>query len=108
MYLCEQITDFERQSWRDGGSIADNTVMGKRLTVGYRQARALQNSPLLPIGATVWGHEFHHSQLTATPEKPLFELRGYDQRGEGKAATEGWRVHQLHASYVHLHWGWAS
>jgi cobyrinic acid a,c-diamide synthase len=105
MYLCEQITDFEGQSWSMVGVLPTTTVMEKRLTVGYRQAIALQDSPLLPIGTTVWGHEFHHSQLTATPEKPLFELRGYDQKGRGKASTEGWRVHQLHASYVHLHWG---
>src|ERR671933_502001 len=105
MYLCEQIKDFEGKSWSMVGVLPTTTVMGKRLTVGYRQATALQESPLLSAGARVWGHEFHHSQLTAMPEKPLFEIRGYDQRGQGKAASEGWQVHQLHASYVHLHWG---
>ncbi len=105
MYLCQQITDFEGQSWSMVGVLPTTTVMGKRLTVGYRQATALQDSPLVCAGATVWGHEFHHSQLTAMPEKPLFETRGYNQTKQGKAATEGWRVHQLHASYVHLHWG---
>jgi cobyrinic acid a,c-diamide synthase len=105
MYLCEQITDFDGQSWSMVGVLPTTTVMEKRLTVGYRQATALQDSPLLAIGTTVWGHEFHHSQLTATPEKPLFELRGYDQKGQRKATVEGWRVHQVHASYLHLHWG---
>ena len=105
MYLSEQITDFEGKSWSMVGVLPTTTVMGKRLTVGYRQATALQDSPLLSSGATVWGHEFHHSQLTATPEKPLFETRRYDQTGESKAAIEGWRLHQLHASYIHLHWG---
>ena len=76
--------------------------MEKRLTVGYRQATALQDSPLVNAGKTVWGHEFHHSQLTLMPEKPLFETRGYDG---GRAAIEGWQVHSCHASYVHLHWG---
>jgi cobyrinic acid a,c-diamide synthase len=102
MYLCEQITNFEGQSWPMVGVLPTTTVMGKRLTIGYRQATALQESPLLPVGATVWGHEFHHSQLTTMPEQPLFETQGYDK---SKVATEGWRVHQLHASYVHLHWG---
>ena len=102
MYLCEKITDFEGQSWSMVGALPTTTVMGKRLTVGYRQATALQDSPLLAAGATVWGHEFHHSQLTAMPEKPLFEIRGYDK---GRVANEGWQLHQLHASYVHLHWG---
>ena len=105
MYLCEQITDFEGESWSMVGILPTTTVMGKRLSVGYRQATALQDSPLLPAGATVWGHEFHHSQLTMKPEKPLFEIRGYDNRGQGKATTEGWKLYQIHASYVHLHWG---
>ncbi len=105
MYLCQQITDFAGQSWSMVGVLPTTTVMGKRLTLGYRQATALQNSPLLNAGATVWGHEFHHSQLTEAPEKPLFEIRGYNQIGQAKAATEGWQVHQVHASYVHLHWG---
>ncbi|MEW6493286.1 MAG: cobyrinate a,c-diamide synthase [Cyanobacteriota bacterium] len=102
MYLGEQITDFEEQSWPMVGVLPTTTVMGKRLTVGYRQATALHNSPLLPAGTIVWGHEFHHSQQTAMPEKPLFEIQGYDK---GKISHEGWQMHQLHASYVHLHWG---
>lgn len=102
MYLGEQITDFESQSWPMVGVLPTTTMMGKRLTVGYRQATALQNSPLLPAGTIIWGHEFHHSQQTAMPEKPLFEIRGYDK---GKVSPEGWQMHQLHASYVHLHWG---
>ena len=105
MYLCEQISDFEGQFWSMVGVLPTTTVMGKRLTVGYRKATTLQESPLLPTGKTVWGHEFHHSQLTAMPEQPLFETRNYDQTGQDKAMAEGWRVHQLHASYIHLHWG---
>jgi len=105
MYLCEKITDYENQSWSMVGVLPTTTVMEKRLTVGYRQATALQDSPLLSAGRTVWGHEFHHSQLTVMPEKPLFETRRYNQKEQGKVVTEGWQVHQLHASYVHLHWG---
>jgi cobyrinic acid a,c-diamide synthase len=101
MYLSEQITDFEAQSWAMVGVLPTSTVMGKRLTLGYRQATALQESPLLSTGTTVWGHEFHRSQVTAMPEKPLFEMQGF----AGKVTTEGWQVHQVHASYVHLHWG---
>ena len=105
MYLSEQIIDFEGQCWSMVGVLPTTTVMEKRLTVGYRQATAQQDSPMLSAGATVWGHEFHHSQLTAMPEKPLFETRGYDHREGSAVATEGWRVHCCHASYVHLHWG---
>ncbi|NET60635.1 MAG: cobyrinate a,c-diamide synthase [Symploca sp. SIO2E6] len=102
MYLCEQIIDFQNQSWSMVGILPTTTVMGGRLTLGYRQATALQESPLLPVGTQVWGHEFHRSQLTVMPEQPLLEIRGYQQ---SQATLEGWRLHQLHASYVHLHWG---
>ncbi len=102
MYLGEQITDFDGKSWSMVGALPTVTVMGKSLTLGYRQATALVDGPLLPAGATVWGHEFHRSHLTVMPSNPLFELRGYHQR---KVGVEGWLVYQLHASYVHLHWG---
>ncbi|NEO79471.1 cobyrinate a,c-diamide synthase [Moorena sp. SIO4G3] len=102
MYLGEQITDFDGKSWSMVGVLPTVTVMGKSLTLGYRQATALVDGPLLPAGATVWGHEFHRSHLTVMPSNPLFELRGYNQR---KVGVEGWQVYQLHASYVHLHWG---
>lgn len=105
MYMCEQITDLEGQSWPMLGVLPTTTVMAKRLTVGYRQATALRDSPMLNAGVTVCGHEFHHSQLTAMPGKPLFEIRGMSERGQDKVAIEGWQVHQLHASYIHLHWG---
>ncbi|NEO38193.1 MAG: cobyrinate a,c-diamide synthase [Moorea sp. SIOASIH] len=102
MYLGERITDFDGKSWSMVGVLPTVTVMGKSLTLGYRQATALVDGPLLPAGATVWGHEFHRSHLTVMPSNPLFELRGYHQR---KVGVEGWQVYQLHASYVHLHWG---
>lgn len=102
MYLSEKMVDFEGNAWSMVGVLPTTTMMGKRLSVGYRQATALQDSPMLNSGATVWGHEFHHSQLTTMPAQSLYQTQGYDG---GKVATEGWRVHCCHASYVHLHWG---
>ena len=103
MYLCQQVTDFEEKSWSMVGILPTKAVMGKRLTLGYRQAIALQNTPLVLIGEKVWGHEFHRSQLTIPPDYPLFEIQGYNPKS--KIETEGWRIHQIHASYIHLHWG---
>ncbi|NET07374.1 MAG: cobyrinate a,c-diamide synthase [Symploca sp. SIO2B6] len=105
MYLCQLLTDFKGFSWSMVGVLPTKVIMAKRLTLGYRQARTIQDSPLLKAGATVWGHEFHRSQLTTMPEKPLFEIKRYEPRHKTKTATEGWKVHQLHASYIHLHWG---
>jgi cobyrinic acid a,c-diamide synthase len=103
MYLCQQIVDFESQSWAMVGAIPTKAVMGSRLTLGYRQATALQDSPLLRTGDVVWGHEFHRSHLSEMPTKPLFQTRRYDP--QSPATLEGWRLHSIHASYIHLHFG---
>ncbi len=105
MYLCEKIIDFDDKSWLMAGILPTIAVMGKRLTLGYRQATTLQESPILSVGTRVWGHEFHRSQLTVMAENPLFEIRGYENRKDDMISTEGWQMYQVHASYVHLHWG---
>jgi cobyrinic acid a,c-diamide synthase len=101
MYLCQQIVDFEGNSSPMVGVLPTTAVMRSRLTLGYRQAVVLQDSPLLPAGTTVWGHEFHRSQLTQETAAPLFQARGCDPHSS--TTVEGWLLHQLHASYVHLH-----
>jgi cobyrinic acid a,c-diamide synthase len=103
MTLCNSIVDFEGKSHPMVGVIPTNAVMGKRLTLGYRQATALQDGPLLQVGDRLWGHEFHRSTLAAAPESPLLALTGYDS--QRPFAPEGWHLHQIHASYVHVHFG---
>jgi len=103
MYLCEQIVDFAENSHPMVGIFPTTAVMGKRLTLGYRQATALQNSPLVMVGDRLWGHEFHRSSLTQSPEQPLLALQGYDSNLQ--SPSEGWQRYQVHATYTHLHFG---
>ncbi len=103
MYLCQQIIDFDGLSWAMVGAIPTKAVMGSRLTLGYRQVTALQDSPLLRTGDVVWGHEFHRSHLSEVPTQPLFQTRRYDS--QASATLEGWSLHSIHASYTHLHFG---
>jgi cobyrinic acid a,c-diamide synthase len=103
MYLCEELVDFEGQAWPLVGLLPATAMMGERLTLGYRQATAVGESWLVAAGETVVGHEFHRSQLTATPPQPLFSSSPYGSLQP--AAAEGWYCHQLHASYLHLHFG---
>jgi cobyrinic acid a,c-diamide synthase len=103
MYLCDQIMDFEQQIYPMVNIFPAIAQMGKRLTLGYRQATALQDSSLVQKGDRIWGHEFHRSTLTHTAEQPLFQLQGYDSSLPLKA--EGWSRYQVHASYTHLHFG---
>lgn len=103
MYLSETLTDLAANSFPMVGVLPTATVMGPRLVLGYRQAIAQQSTPLLPQGATVWGHEFHRSHTTHRSEAPLFTLS--TALDSEKAQPEGWQRHQVHASYLHLHWG---
>ena len=104
MYLCEQIIDFAGQSWSMVGVLPTTTVMDKRLSLGYRRAVALQDNILVSKGKVVCGHEFHRSYLQVNPEKPLWQTYRYDF--EEFTGDEGWIFPaNLHASYVHLHWG---
>ncbi|MBE9036973.1 cobyrinic acid a,c-diamide synthase, partial [aff. Roholtiella sp. LEGE 12411] len=104
MYLCEQIVDFEDKPWPMVGVLPTSAVMGGRLTLGYRRAVALQDNLLVTAGTNVYGHEFHRSRLISNPNQPLFETYRYDC--EENMGCEGWGLPaNVHASYVHLHWG---
>lgn len=101
MYLSQAIVDFECQSWSMVDIIPATAIMDSRLTLGYRRANVLQ-SPLIATGIAVWGHEFHRSRLNHTSTAPLFELQGYNSSFR---TLEGWQAYQVHASYLHLHFG---
>ncbi len=103
MYLCDRLVDFVGNSWQMVGILPTTAIMGKPLTLGYRQATALQDNSLLEVGEILWGHEFHRSQLTSISPQPLFSLRSY--RPDSPSNREGWQQQQLHASYLHLHFG---
>ncbi|MDY7020276.1 MAG: cobyrinate a,c-diamide synthase [Cyanobacteriota bacterium] len=105
MYLCEAIINFENQSWEMIGILPTKALMGKRLKLGYYQATTLQDSPLFPKGTSVVGHQFHRSELTLESQNPLYKMQRYHQSDENKTITEGWKIVNIHASYLHLHWG---
>ncbi|MBM0742583.1 cobyrinate a,c-diamide synthase [Phormidium sp. CLA17] len=102
MYLCDRIIDFEAQAYSMVGILPTAAQMGKRLTLGYRQATAQRATPLIAAGEIIWGHEFHRSHLTSEPEQPLFAMQNYNGTLH---QTEGWQRLQVHASYLHLHFG---
>jgi cobyrinic acid a,c-diamide synthase len=105
MYLCQSIVDFDGNSWQGVGVLETAAAMGKRLTLGYREAVAVRDSSVLTALDEVWGHEFHRSHLTVEPTNPVYHSWRYGKRGKVEAVAEGWGVCQVHASYLHLHWG---
>ncbi|MBU3067652.1 cobyrinate a,c-diamide synthase [Nocardia sp. NEAU-G5] len=85
---------------RMAGVVDATAEFGPRLTLGYRDAVALSNSPLWTSGERVRGHEFHRTRLTAAgPETPAWAWRA----PIGETIREGAVVHRVHASYLHTH-----
>jgi cobyrinic acid a,c-diamide synthase len=96
LYLCRSL-DEQKMC----GVLDAEARMTDQLSLGYREARALADSPLAERGALLRGHEFHYSTVEpragALPDSsPAWQLSG---RGE-----EGFVVGGVHASYLHTHW----
>jgi cobyrinic acid a,c-diamide synthase len=96
LYLCRELDGKKMCGVLDAGA-----QMTDRLSLGYREARSLADSPLTRRGDILRGHEFHYSavepQAGASPDtSPAWELSG---RGE-----EGFVAGGVHASYLHTHW----
>ncbi|WP_374557449.1 cobyrinate a,c-diamide synthase [Micromonospora sp. RHAY321] len=70
--------------------------MTGRLTLGYREAVAVTDSPVNRAGEPVRGHEFHRT--TTDPghgDRPAWRWDG---------AEHGFVAGRVHASYLHTHW----
>ncbi len=103
MYLCDRIVDFDGKEWDMVGAIPTTARMSKSLTLGYRQVTPLRDSCVMEtkLNSVLWAHEFHRSQLDDMAEQPLWEI----QDCYGNKSCEGWQINQIHASYLHLHFG---
>ncbi|WP_405491825.1 cobyrinate a,c-diamide synthase [Nocardia sp. NBC_00511] len=82
------------------GVIDAEAEFGPRLTLGYRDAVVLNDSPLWRTGERLRGHEFHRTRLVAAAPAP----NAWAWRApSGETVREGAIVHQVHASYLHTH-----
>ncbi len=101
MYLCRSIS-WKHRSYEMVGVIPSEIKLSvKPEGHGYSIARVIHGNPFFPVGLTVRGHEFHHSNLL-----PTGPLQFAYQIERGKGVTEkkdGIVVKNLFASYVHLH-----
>jgi cobyrinic acid a,c-diamide synthase len=79
------------------GVLPATARMSGRLTLGYREATALTDSPLAAAGTVIRAHEFHRtvSEPAAGPA-PAWQL--------ADGTRQGWATSRLLASYLHLHW----
>ncbi|MFE2960538.1 cobyrinate a,c-diamide synthase [Nocardia tengchongensis] len=85
---------------RMAGVLDADAEFGPRLTLGYRDAVALTDSPLWSAGERVRGHEFHRTRLTNVGSAaPAWAWRS----PAGETVREGAALDRVHASYLHTH-----
>ncbi|MEW2556031.1 cobyrinate a,c-diamide synthase [Streptomyces zhihengii] len=73
--------------------------MTGRLTLGYREAVAVADSPLAASGTRLRGHEFHRTVLEpGAGPVPAWGMVRPERR------VEGYVQGGVHASYLHTHW----
>ncbi|GAA2876954.1 cobyrinate a,c-diamide synthase [Actinoplanes cyaneus] len=85
------------------GVLDAEAAMTPTLTLGYRDAVALSDSPLAPAGTRVTGHEFHRTTVHPRSGVLLSPASGAAWAWRG-ADPEGFASAGVHASYLHLHW----
>ncbi len=105
MYLCSSIQDFAQQQYPMVGIVPAQAMMGKQLTLGYRNALAQSVTPMLRKGDRLRGHEFHRSTLSVRSMSPLYSLTRLEQLDSEPPILEGWNSRTFQASYLHLNWG---
>ncbi|MFD1152394.1 cobyrinate a,c-diamide synthase, partial [Saccharothrix hoggarensis] len=82
------------------GVVDADGAMTPRLTLGYRDAVAPQDSVLARAGTRITGHEFHRTALSVPHgARPAWRWRGHDSR----PVAEGFVLGRVHASYLHTH-----
>jgi cobyrinic acid a,c-diamide synthase len=102
MYLTRSIADLTGSKRSMVGIFDGETVMTKRLTLGYTLASATGDSIISKAGDSLRGHEYHFSQILSVPEDAAF---AYEMtRGDGiSGGREGWQEYNTLGCYSHVH-----
>lgn len=101
MYLTKSIRYGSKKS-RMVGLFDAETVMQKRLKLNYTKAETLRASPISSAGATLYGHEFHMSELESVSRDSKFAYRMEIGIGIGRK-RDGLLQQNALASYMHMH-----
>ncbi|MFE7985678.1 cobyrinate a,c-diamide synthase [Streptomyces cellulosae] len=94
LYLCRELDGMPMC-----GVLDASARMSERLTLGYRDAVAVNDSVLAAAGTRMRGHEFHRTVVEpGAGSSPAWGVRVPERR------IEGFVVGGVHASYLHTHW----
>ncbi|MBN1106745.1 MAG: cobyrinate a,c-diamide synthase [Deltaproteobacteria bacterium] len=105
MYLMEKIADLEGRAYPMVGLFPMTARMESRLhSLGYREIITVKESLLGPPGTRVRGHEFHFSRIE-DPTRGIERIYSMLNRMGPSQGEEGFLLHRVLGSYVHLHWG---
>jgi cobyrinic acid a,c-diamide synthase len=102
------------------GVLDIDAEMTGALTLGYRDAVAVTDSALAPVGTRAHGHEFHRTAIRAPAAKasggaastgagltaatPGGAANAWRWQARGAVVAEGFVQGGVHASYLHTHW----
>jgi cobyrinic acid a,c-diamide synthase len=106
MYLSKRILWGEKSAEMVGVLPCEIEMTDKPQGHGYVMAQVDQENPFFPKGTVLRGHEFHNSRaITSKPLNTAYQL----SRGNGLGnRRDGIIVHNVLASYTHLHIGGAA
>ncbi|MDO3401613.1 cobyrinate a,c-diamide synthase [Mycolicibacterium neoaurum] len=81
------------------GVLPGKAYFTTRLTLGYRDAVAVADSPLCVAGSRLFGHEFHRTTVDFDGHhSPAWQFRVGD-----RTVSDGAVVRGVHAAYLHTH-----
>ncbi|MGH3959205.1 cobyrinate a,c-diamide synthase [Mycobacterium sp.] len=82
------------------GVLAGSARFTEHLTLGYRDAVAVTDSPMYKTGQRVAGHEFHRTAVTFTDG---YQPAWMYQTGDSHTVRDGAVHGGVHAAYLHTH-----
>jgi cobyrinic acid a,c-diamide synthase len=101
MYLGQDLV-FEQSTYRMVGALPTTTIMTKKLqALGYVEADVIKPNPIVALGKTIRGHEFHYSRMDCQQDA-IFAYR----LNRGRGIQEGWDglvEHNTLGGYLHTH-----
>jgi len=102
MYLTRSITEFNGAKHNMVNLFDVDTIMDKKLTLNYTEARVVNSCVIAKNGKTIRGHEFHYSRIDDSSKDIRFAYQL--KKGKGvNGSNDGLIEYNTLASYMHMH-----